>query len=543
MNTVPLIPISNATADIAAPQSSSSQNESSFAPELSQAISDKQSNKKTENAGSSSDSGTSLTEQPSLIEQPQDLSLSGGISSLPKATDAAILPDIGQILQENDESLQETETGADIYLSRNGEKNQLQINAFPQVKANLENQFLKLAETNTTDKSSGQSLSNSFNNTAGVKIDGKESVILDIPLQKVTFQSEASIAQALPSTRSINVSTQDISITTGPKIDFTQHQVQQKTVNLALNNEGDSIVWQRTQNTASNNFIQGRNAYFSPVVIQAEGGAKISSISTESIMASLADLSTEKTAVRQQLSPIRQEISNQFIDAKLQQQETQSDSDLKNNGQETQNKNSNNTQTANPYESTMKAPSSLSEQNSTHSFSQSFFEKSSQTVMDTGRPSLPVFTSQTMEDNVIQQLSAKLRTNQILNDGKLIVRLSPAELGQLKIDIQIKDGSITASILAQSHKVQDILEKNMPKLRVLLEENGLKVQDIIVKIDGETTHQFNTFEEHLSQDDKDFSRKHTSKTHFVLDSSEDETELSAPSAAAVNIDSGVNLTI
>jgi flagellar hook-length control protein FliK len=58
------------------------------------------------------------------------------------------------------------------------------------------------------------------------------------------------------------------------------------------------------------------------------------------------------------------------------------------------------------------------------------------------------------------------------------MKLHPAELGDLKIDVQLKDGSINANILAQSQQVQEILEKNMPRLKALMEEQGLVVSDI-----------------------------------------------------------------
>jgi len=84
------------------------------------------------------------------------------------------------------------------------------------------------------------------------------------------------------------------------------------------------------------------------------------------------------------------------------------------------------------------------------------------------------------ENEIINQVMQRFHINAHSPASKLVVKLYPEELGELKIDIQMKDGSIKANIVTQTQQVQQVLEKYIPKLRTFMEQQGLSVDDILV---------------------------------------------------------------
>ncbi len=152
-----------------------------------------------------------------------------------------------------------------------------------------------------------------------------------------------------------------------------------------------------------------------------------------------------------------------------------------------------------------------------------------------------IMLSQFQENDILHQVTHRIRLTQHLQDSKLVMKLHPAELGNLKIDIHLKEGTINANILAQSQQVQEILERNMPRLRALMEEQGLKVNEIAINLDNDPTEKKNLFEEHLAQDDKGFAnhKNDSSAGKFML--ATDEVE--EPEIATIPPQSRVNVLI
>lgn len=103
------------------------------------------------------------------------------------------------------------------------------------------------------------------------------------------------------------------------------------------------------------------------------------------------------------------------------------------------------------------------------------------------------------ENKVMDQVVDHFRMHRTVHDSKITIKLHPAELGELKIDIAMKEGNIKAHVLAQNQHVQDIVEKNMVKLRTVLEEQGFSLSDISVSTDSDSVADFNFFDQHLSQ--------------------------------------------
>lgn len=70
-----------------------------------------------------------------------------------------------------------------------------------------------------------------------------------------------------------------------------------------------------------------------------------------------------------------------------------------------------------------------------------------------------------------------------LNNGakQLTLQLSPADLGQLNVILQVKNKEVHASIRAENHDTAKMLTENMAALKTSLEEQGLKVSKVEVQ--------------------------------------------------------------
>jgi len=85
-------------------------------------------------------------------------------------------------------------------------------------------------------------------------------------------------------------------------------------------------------------------------------------------------------------------------------------------------------------------------------------------------------------DQVIQQVSIRSNPKQ----SSISIRLHPEELGHLKMELVVNNETIKAHIHVQTQQVQDILEKNMARLREGFEQQGLVLDEIQVSVNSES---------------------------------------------------------
>lgn len=142
-------------------------------------------------------------------------------------------------------------------------------------------------------------------------------------------------------------------------------------------------------------------------------------------------------------------------------------------------------------------------------------------LSDTGKTSMLPSGTLVQDQEVIQQIVERFRVNKRLLESKIQLKLHPAELGKLEIDLTVKEGSIRANVVAQSQHVQEILEKNIAKLKSLLEQQGFTVEEISVTSKSETVDGFDLFDQQLSNSESSNFQKKSDKTEthtpFVLD--------------------------
>lgn len=159
----------------------------------------------------------------------------------------------------------------------------------------------------------------------------------------------------------------------------------------------------------------------------------------------------------------------------------------------------------------------------------------SQTVAATKSAPQTFGQPQVNENNVMQQVIQRFNVNPRLQTSKISMQLNPAELGEVKLDILVKGDNIKASIVTPNPQVQDIIEKNMARLRTVLQEQGFTIDDIVVSSTNEDGSSFNLFQESFSQQ-RQQQRNDSSSVDFEIPIDE--------IANATEIDqSGINVKI
>lgn len=139
------------------------------------------------------------------------------------------------------------------------------------------------------------------------------------------------------------------------------------------------------------------------------------------------------------------------------------------------------------------------------------------------------------ENEVVRQFIDKFQINSRNLESKINIKLNPAELGEIRIQLTVKEGSVNAIVVAQSQITAGILEKNLNRLRTVLQNQGFTIGDIHIDAHDETAAEFNLFEENFSVQPKDMITENRQTTIF---SHQNHTEQEKEQD-----DSRVNLTV
>ena len=88
----------------------------------------------------------------------------------------------------------------------------------------------------------------------------------------------------------------------------------------------------------------------------------------------------------------------------------------------------------------------------------------------------------------VQRVGGAIRTAQ-QRDGQIQLRLSPPELGSLRIQITINEGVVTARLEAETAAARTVLLDNLPALRERLAEQQVRIEkfDVDVRQEGQET--------------------------------------------------------
>ncbi|MFT5726646.1 MAG: flagellar hook-length control protein FliK [Desulforhopalus sp.] len=235
---------------------------------------------------------------------------------------------------------------------------------------------------------------------------------------------------------------------------------------------------------------------------------------------------------QQNLSGVRHDSTQQFYDAK-----TQAPNVINDSTNLADNQKSDNTNQPGSGFNQMGSPTTSPENSSTFSManSNSLNPLTGQVTDPTKATMLPSGTV-VQDQEVIQQLVERFKVNRRQQNSKIQIKLHPVELGKMEIDLTVKEGSIRANVVAQSQHVQEILERNIAKLRSVLEQQGFNVEDITVTSGSETVGEFDLFEQQLPHRDTSNSLAKNNKNETHTPFSIDDTE-----ASDNEVNSGVNV--
>ena len=130
--------------------------------------------------------------------------------------------------------------------------------------------------------------------------------------------------------------------------------------------------------------------------------------------------------------------------------------------------------------------------------------------------------------HILNQVVHRLTGQRALESGTVTLRLHPAELGELRMEIRVEQDNIKAHITTQNPQVQEILDQHLPRLREALQQQGMSLAQMTVSLSTEQDGSQPFFQDH-------FDRQQMRQSHhaigrisrpFEVDQDEDEELLS-----------------
>lgn len=100
---------------------------------------------------------------------------------------------------------------------------------------------------------------------------------------------------------------------------------------------------------------------------------------------------------------------------------------------------------------------------------------------------------------IMNQVIDRFTLNRTLKSGSITLRLHPAELGELKMEIKVEQDNIKAHITTQNPQVQEILDRQLPRLREALEQQGLHLEHMDVTVAADDGQNSQLFQEHFNR--------------------------------------------
>lgn len=91
---------------------------------------------------------------------------------------------------------------------------------------------------------------------------------------------------------------------------------------------------------------------------------------------------------------------------------------------------------------------------------------------------------QVIDGQIFDQVVTHLSGSHKGDMGRMVLRLYPAELGALRIELMVEGDRVRANLHAQTQQVQEVLERNLGQLRNALAEQGLKIDHFQVSSDA-----------------------------------------------------------
>jgi flagellar hook-length control protein FliK len=203
------------------------------------------------------------------------------------------------------------------------------------------------------------------------------------------------------------------------------------------------------------------------------------------------------------LEPLRQDAQSQYLKGTIEARSRDNDSNNQNQQSNQQSNQQERTATLQAQATSQSVTTPTSEQGTSFSqISQGALTQSlPQSAVTVSQPVIVTPSSQMYEESVMNQVAERFQINNRNQETQINIKLHPVELGELKIELNMKDGNIRAHVIAQTGQVQQILEKNMPRLKEMLQDQGMQIEEILVSTKAENVGDFDLPGDQLSKRD------------------------------------------
>ncbi len=104
------------------------------------------------------------------------------------------------------------------------------------------------------------------------------------------------------------------------------------------------------------------------------------------------------------------------------------------------------------------------------------------------------------ENQIVNQVMDRISVDRAGNQSRIVIRMNPEELGEVKLSLTLEKDQLKAQLLTQNQQVQEILEKHLPKLHEALSQQGVKLEDIQVGVDSNRHSGQEAFANHRQPD-------------------------------------------
>ena len=88
------------------------------------------------------------------------------------------------------------------------------------------------------------------------------------------------------------------------------------------------------------------------------------------------------------------------------------------------------------------------------------------------------------ESRIVEQVVSRVSMSSAGGETNLSMLLHPKELGEVRVELVSGKDGLRAHLHSQTQMVQEVLERNLPRLREAFESQGVKISDLQVSCDG-----------------------------------------------------------
>jgi hypothetical protein len=131
-------------------------------------------------------------------------------------------------------------------------------------------------------------------------------------------------------------------------------------------------------------------------------------------------------------------------------------------------------------------------------------------------------TESTLPNHVIDQLGRQISRSLVRGDGIVQLRLKPAELGTVRLEMQMVDNHMNVSVAAENGAVKELLLANVQELKEMLQAQGIRLEKLDVQVGDNFRQAYSDLNEGAARDHSSHQGDN-GKRSYANDGSEQDT--------------------